>query len=331
MKARRGESEGRDVRLGTPRATHGAATHAKGETHPAFTLVLAGGGARGFAHVGVLRALTSGGLRPSALVGVSMGAVVAATYALNPNWYEALLSANTASLPGPRLSTSSTDGSGPLRGLRRTGRVAETLWRMTRGWGVPPDRVAPSLRLLRSLTRGRGLRGGLVPVAVCATDLRTGKRVVLSAGNAAESVYASSALAGVLPPLEKDDRLLVDGAYADLAPIDVARAFGHPLVIAVDPGQQQFDGPLQNGLQALVRALEICHTHHAQLRFAQADLVLRPAFRGTVDLLEFEARRECVAAGIRTVRQHRHRLRGLMAHLEDRSEDAQRKKSRPSP
>ncbi len=52
--------------------------------HRPFTLVLAGGGARGFAHVGVLRALEADGYRPSALVGVSMGAAVSVGYALRP-------------------------------------------------------------------------------------------------------------------------------------------------------------------------------------------------------------------------------------------------------
>ena len=52
-------------------------------------LVFAGGGARGFAHAGVLRALRQSGCEPSVMVGVSMGAVVAATFALNPDWYVA--------------------------------------------------------------------------------------------------------------------------------------------------------------------------------------------------------------------------------------------------
>lgn len=277
-----------------------------------FTLVLAGGGARGYAHVGVLRSLERRGWRPSALVGVSMGAVVAATYALNPDWYRSLLASEVGWLHGPPLRAG--DGgppsfSGRARRLWDYGRATLA---MTSGWGTVPD-GGPARELLRSLTLGRDLAGGRVPVAVCATDLRTGERVALREGDAAEAVYASSALAGVVPPLERGGALLADGAYTDLAPVDVARAFGHPLVVAVDPGQDRFAGDLGNGLQALVRAFEICHTQHARLRFAEADLVLRPDFRRTVDVLEFEARRECVAAGIRAVRARREALRGLLA------------------
>ena len=62
-------------------------------------LVFAGGGARGFAHAGVLRALRQSGCEPSVLVGVSMGAVVATTYALNPDWYAALKAIDISGFP----------------------------------------------------------------------------------------------------------------------------------------------------------------------------------------------------------------------------------------
>lgn len=56
-------------------------TKASTATHKCFALVLSGGGARGLSHAGVLRALIARGYIPSAVVGVSMGAVVGATYA----------------------------------------------------------------------------------------------------------------------------------------------------------------------------------------------------------------------------------------------------------
>jgi len=62
-------------------------------------LVFAGGGARGFAHAGVLRALRHSGCEPSVMVGVSMGVVVATTYALNPDWYGALKAMDISGFP----------------------------------------------------------------------------------------------------------------------------------------------------------------------------------------------------------------------------------------
>ena len=66
-----------------------------GGAHKPVTLVFSGGGARGLSHAGVLRALVAGGYVPNAVVGVSMGAVVGATYALNDDWYDALVGMDT--------------------------------------------------------------------------------------------------------------------------------------------------------------------------------------------------------------------------------------------
>lgn len=62
-------------------------------------LVFAGGGARGFAHAGVLRTLRQNGCEPSVMVGISMGAVVATTYALNPDWYGTLKAIDISGFP----------------------------------------------------------------------------------------------------------------------------------------------------------------------------------------------------------------------------------------
>lgn len=257
-----------------------------------------------------------------------MGAIVAATYALNPDWYRLLVTMDTETFPAPgTLSPSRSAG-----GLRRvaTGLAgARTMWRLIRGWGTGDGSRPAAEAALRALTRGRDLDSGRIRVAVCATDLHTGARVVLERGPAAEAAYASAALAGVMPPLEKDGQLLCDGAYADLAPVDVARRFDAGAVIAVDPAQQPGDAPIRNGLQALMRAVEICHLRHAELRFLDADLVLRPRFRRPIDVLDFDAKRECIAAGVRAVRDRRFDLAHVLSA--DRGGlEAARRRSRAS-
>lgn len=268
-----------------------------------FTLVLAGGGARGYAHVGVLRALEHLGFAPAGLVGVSMGAIVAATYALREDWYEALLTVDLSGSPEPRHGWRSAGTRG--KALRRAWSYAHTTWNLVTGWGAPDDAVVAARATLDRLLGSGRLDGGRVPVTVCATDLRSGSRVAFSSGAAAAAVYASSALAGVLPPLERGGHLLVDGVYADNAPIDLARRMGAPVVIAVDPSQDVGPESITNGLQAVMRAMEICHLGHAHLRAEAADLVLRPEFGAFIDVLDLGARRVCVNAGIRAVRARR--------------------------
>lgn len=260
--------------------------------------MLAGGGARGYAHVGVLRALEAEGFHPDAIVGVSMGAVIGATYALRSDWYEALLDMDTSAFPAPLPTSEERDTA-----LWQRVQVAYTYLRLafsfTVGWGVGVKALPHGMRSLRKLTEGRNLEDGCVPVAVCASDLRSGSRVVLRSGPAADAVYASAALAGVLPPQRRGDQLLADGVYTDIAPVDVARSFAPPIVIVVDPAQALAPTEIQNGLQAMLRAVEICQMRHADLRFNETDLLLRPPFRRTIDTLDFSTRRggaSCPAA-----------------------------------
>jgi len=282
----------------------------------AFTVVLAGGGARGYAHVGALHCLERMGFVPSGLVGVSMGAVVAATYASRSDWYEALLGVPLDAWAAPGLGHGSRDVR--ARALRQVWSRARTAWSMVTGWGAPDSVAEGARKTLRSLIGSGRLEDGRIPVTVCATDLVSGDRVELSSGPAVPAVYASSALAGIFPPAALGGRLLVDGAYTDVAPVDVARGMGAPVVLAVDPSQGAHTGPITNGLGAVMRAMEICHLAHAHLRLETADLVLRPGFGRFVDVLDFGARRMCVAAGARAVRTFASELDRLLDASEPR-------------
>lgn len=277
--------------------------------HRSFTLILGGGGARGFAHVGVLRALEGAGWLPSAVVGVSMGAIVGAAYALRADWYRALRDTSLFGL-------TEIKGLGPTArrpaSLRRIASRAKTMWNLGHGWGTGLAVVKSGRDVLRSLFADADLSDGRVPVAVCATDLLSGERVVIRTGPAEAAVYASSALAGILPPVRRGPRLLADGAYTDICPIDVARTYGNDVIVAVNPGRADVVNEISTGLAAIMRATEICYLHHAALRFAQADVVIRPSFRRPIDTLDFAARRECVAAGIRGLRACREELEHLL-------------------
>jgi NTE family protein len=285
-----------------------------GRTSPSrsFTLILAGGGARGFAHLGVLRALEHGGFSPAAVVGVSMGAVVGVTYAMRNDWYEAVLGMELPRFPG-RSAPASEPSRGIVGSIRRSAAALRTVAAMILDWGPGAPAREAGLAELRKLVGSAHLERARVPVVVTATDLRSGRRVDLRTGDAVEAMYASGALAGVLPPLERGDLLLADGAYVDLAPVDLAREHAPAVVIAVDAGQSADAAGIRNGFQAIMRAMDICHRKHAQLRFSQADLVLRPLFRRDIDMMDFGARRECVAAGIRTVRAEIETIRRVLA------------------
>ncbi|MFO8150898.1 MAG: patatin-like phospholipase family protein [Trueperaceae bacterium] len=277
-------------------------------SHRPFALVLAGGGARGLAHAGVLRALEHEGLVPAAIVGVSMGAIVGATYVLNPDWYRALLAADVASIPGIAHETGEQRAS-RLRAILASGRALRHL--LLRWGALTPARPAIEA-LLETLTLGKRIEDARIPFAAVATDLASGRRAVLASGPAAEAVYASSALAGVLPPMVHDGVLLADGCYADVAPIDVARALGGSAVIAVNPSAGVPSPPPRNGLQAVLRAMDVSVQHHALVRFGQADLELRVRLPFPIGAIDFTHQRLCVAAGVRAVRAQRAEIAALL-------------------
>jgi len=268
-----------------------------------FAIVLGGGGARGFAHAGALRALEQRGWHPAAIVGVSMGAVVGVAYALRTDWYPAVMEFAQAAFPQALHAGESARRRKASR-LRGVASGARTMWDLGRGWGAGANEVRAGRAALKSLLGTADLGAGRVPVAVSATDLLSGGRVVTRSGPAVDAVYASSALAGVLPPLRIESYVLADGAYTDICPIDVAREFGCERVVAVNPGRSEVVEDIRNGLQGLIRATEICYLHHSALRFEKADIVIKPPFRRPIDTLEFGAHRECVAAGARAVRRN---------------------------
>jgi len=237
-----------------------------------------------------------------------MGALVGVTYAKRADWYVAVLGMVLGDFPGA-VEDEDDNRSRILRAISTFVASARTLWATVTDWGPAARSREAGLAELRRLVGVGSLESSArLPVIVTATDLRSGRRVVLRSASAVDAVYASAALAGVLPPLEMGEYLLADGAYTDLAPVDVARELESAVVIAVDAGQLDQAGEIRNGYQAIIRAMEICHRQHARARFAAADMVLRPQFRRNIGTLEFSARRECVAAGIRIVRGERENL-----------------------
>lgn len=276
--------------------------------HASYVLVLAGGGARGMAHAGVLRALDHYGCRPRAIVGISMGAIIGAAYALNPNWYKAVLAADAPRIAQMRLEQSGTFWT-RVRGLV----VSEAaLHGLAFGWGLGAGTVEKFRDILRQLVLGRSLEEATPSLSVITTDLLSGRCIVLSSGDASDAVYASSALAGLLPPFVQGQCLLADGGYADLPPLRSFAETPTEPIIMVDPDRYSEPWAPSNGFQAMIRAAEVAMQGHAR-RFARdVDLILSPRFRSPIGAFDFGKRRAALAAGIHAVRESVDDIRNLL-------------------
>lgn len=227
----------------------GSAASARQQKRPLVALVLGGGGCRGYGHIGVLRVLEKQGLKPDLIVGSSAGSLVGALHAAG-------LSAASIERLGARINPN-----------------------MLRDWVFPDLGVfggAGIARFVRTQVGGRTIEALPVRFAAVATDLRTGERVILDRGDAGEAVQASSSAPGLLEPVRRGGRLLVDGNIASPVPVEAARQLGAKRVLAVDvtfpPGQADLDDPFD----ALYQGFTILTRKLAMEERASADVALEP-------------------------------------------------------
>lgn len=177
---------------------------------PRIGLALGGGGARGYAHLGVLKAFREADIPIDVIAGTSMGAVVGAAYA-----------------SGYRID-------------ELIDMALEMRWRRLLGLAdpkIPRQGVIAGNRLERyfdTLTGGREFNQLEKPLIVVATDIATGEEVHINSGPVARALRASTAVPGIFCPVRSGRRLLVDGTITAPVPAEAAGAAGAAWVVAVD-------------------------------------------------------------------------------------------------
>jgi NTE family protein len=221
---------------------------------PRIALVLGGGAARGFSHVGVIKALEAQGIVPDLIVGTSAGSFVGALYAGGYGGFD--LQRVALQLEDSLLS----DWSLPDRGFIR----GEALQNFVN--------KAVQDRPLEKLNRTFG---------VVATDLRSGEPVVFRTGNTGMAVRASSSVPGVFQPVTISGREYVDGGLSSPVPVRAARQMGADIVIAVDVSARPTAGKTRDSVDLLLQTYAIMGQSIAAYELADADVVIRPDIAGT--------------------------------------------------
>jgi NTE family protein len=195
-------------------------------------LVLAGGSARAYAHIGVLKALEKAGIRPDFIVANSMGAVVGMLYAagMSPDTIAEVVGAvppeNYFNLVLP-----------------------------TQGGIINAD---PFIGAIEKIVGRLDLADCPIPIIVTAEDLRTRRQVELSAGSFSRVMATTFAMPAIFEPAVLDDFLLVDGGSCNLVPVDIAAKYS-PLLI-VSTAFYNKDTNLNNLFSVLSRAFDIGKT-----------------------------------------------------------------------
>lgn len=214
-----------------------------GSNRPSIGLALGGGGARGISHVSVLRKLEQMRIPVDCIAGTSIGSLIGGLYASGKSVDE--LETLVTSMDWMQLFDDSL--ARPERSFRRKQDDRDRL--ATIGVGIRDGkmRLSPGilqgqriLALFEKETLGVSVIEDFdalpIPYRATATDLNTGEAVVLGKGSLAMAMRASMSLPGIFQPVEMEGRVLLDGGLANQVPIDVLRAMGADIVIAIDVG-----------------------------------------------------------------------------------------------
>ncbi len=215
-------------------------------------LVLGGGGAKGFAHIGVIEIMDSLGLKPDLVVGTSIGAIIGGMYA--SGYTGAQIDSILHAVPLASFIKQYQPAVSPSLGLLRPAAVWE---RVRSGYALQTGAVqegAANALIEQLMLRGNILaRGNFdslpIPFRAVATDLQTHTAVLLAQGDLAQAARASSAIPVVLQPMRLNGRWLTDGGVAENVPVGIARDLGAARIWVSDlpyggPDPNTFDNPI---------------------------------------------------------------------------------------
>ncbi|MCL7746352.1 patatin-like phospholipase family protein [Halalkalibacter alkaliphilus] len=235
-----------------------------GKQRPKIGLALGSGGARGFAHIGVLKVLEKENIPIDFIAGSSMGALVGSLYGVgqSPNNLEQF-----ATL------------------FRRKYFIDFVVPKLGFVAGIKAKEV------IRMLAKNKKLEELNPPVAVVATDIKNGERVVLKKGDVAAAVRASISIPGIFVPEKIDDRLLVDGGVIDRVPVSVVKEMGADVTIAVDVSYFRTEPELYTVYDVIMQSMDIMAREMVRVREFDSSVMIRPIVKhsSSLDFSEVEA------------------------------------------
>ncbi|MGM8939380.1 patatin-like phospholipase family protein [Psychrobacter sp. AT9] len=258
---------------------------------PKVALVLGGGGAKGFAHVGVIKALEENGIKPTLVVGTSIGSLVGSLYAsgYTPAQLERLALTTTDS----ELTDFTLSNQGFIEGIKLK-------------------------NFVNNKVGAKAIEDFPIAFAAVAAEKHTLKKAVFTTGDAGLAVQASCSVPNIFiaPRIpEKVGKKYIDGGVVSLVPVDSARDLGADIIIAVDvtmptsnkknitsnllpaiTSLSSFWGLLENNLTASTAHSNTKHSASMRNERARADIVITPDV-GHISSLDTSQRSALIAAG----------------------------------
>jgi NTE family protein len=235
---------------------------------PRVGLALAGGFARGIAHIGVLRALKQGGIPIDFIAGTSVGALIGACYCAGAQ----------------------------LDDMQRIGALTNftDFGRWTPSWlGLATNQRIE--RYLARFTTKKTFEELTIPLAIAATDINAGVTVYYTRGPLGPPLRGSCAYPGLFVPIQYEDRILVDGFLTAAVPVEGAALLGANVVIAVflEAGAVAYP---RTAADVISRSFTIIQRHTEVTWRQQADVIIEPDVKPFL-WDDFTRTHELVAAG----------------------------------
>lgn len=212
-------------------------------------LALGGGAALGAAHIGVLKALEEQNIQVQFISGTSIGALIASLYAFGVSVDEIEdIAVHLSWLDITNLSLSK--------------------------YGLLSN--AKMEKLISQHIKYELIEEAKIPLAMIATDISNGEKVVLDKGNIAQSIMASSCIPGIFIPVDIDERMLVDGAITENVPVQTVKKMGAEYIIGVDLNPIHAHGKPSNIIDVLLNTFHYSIKHVVETQISESDIIIRP-------------------------------------------------------
>lgn len=252
---------------------------------PIIALVLGSGGARGYAHIGVIEVLEKNGIHPDFIVGTSAGSIAGSIYA----------SGKTAQqLKEIALNMQVND-------VREFNIGLQGFFDGSKVENYVNEQVDQ-----------KRLEDMEIPMYVVATELKHGNKVIFNKGSTGQAVRASISIPSMFVPVNISGRDYVDGGLVSPVPVNVARDLGADIIIAVDILAQPIHTETSNLWGMFNQNINIMQNRLAAEELKNADIVIQPDLREKIHIFDVKGREMTMQAGAVATQQKLNRIEVLI-------------------
>lgn len=263
----------------------------RNKNRPKIGIALGSGGARGLAHIGVLKVLEENKIPIDYIAGVSIGSIAGAYYSLNKEINS--LEKKVAQLTKKDL-LKLIDLASPKKSLISGNKIKN---------------------FIKTLIKNKSFSDTKTPLKIIASDLCSGKEIIINKGKLADAIMASISIPGIFPPIEMNDKLLVDGGVVNPTPINVVKKMGAEVIIGVDLTMKH-PIKLKNPsiVETLIQSFEIIRTQAAKFNVNKVRnaVIISPNFSGKLDSYRFYETQRFIEEGERVARKALPKIKALI-------------------